>query len=101
MRQRSLSFAVRTEWFKEVIFCRILLSKCLKSSKGQKNPISGEAISNELGITRSAVWKNIQELRAMGYDIFSSQKEGYKLTRTSNQLLPYEIHKKLKTAVYR
>ena len=60
-------------------------------------PISGEAISNELGITRSAVWKHIQELRAMGYDIFSSQKEGYKLTHTSNKLLPYEIHKKLKT----
>ncbi len=62
-----------------------------------KAPISGEAISNELGITRSAVWKHIQELRAMGYDIFSSQKEGYKLTHTSNKLLPYEIHKKLKT----
>lgn len=62
-----------------------------------KTPISGEAISNELGITRSAVWKHIQELRAMGYDIFSSQKEGYKLTHTSNKLLPYEIHKKLKT----
>lgn len=60
-------------------------------------PISGEAISNELGISRSAVWKHIQELRAMGYDIFSSQKEGYKLTHTSNKLLPYEIHKKLKT----
>jgi BirA family biotin operon repressor/biotin-[acetyl-CoA-carboxylase] ligase len=62
-----------------------------------KTPVSGEAISNELGITRSAVWKHIQELRAMGYDIFSSQKEGYKLTHTSNKLLPYEIHKKLKT----
>ena len=62
-----------------------------------KTPVSGEVISNELGISRSAVWKHIQELRAMGYDIFSSQKEGYKLTQTSNKLLPYEIHKKLKT----
>jgi BirA family biotin operon repressor/biotin-[acetyl-CoA-carboxylase] ligase len=33
----------------------------------------------------------------MGYDISSSQKEGYRLTRTSNKLLPYEIHKKLQT----
>ncbi len=39
-------------------------------------PISGEAVSNELGITRSAVWKHINELRMMGYDIESSQKEG-------------------------
>lgn len=60
-------------------------------------PLSGETISNELKITRSAVWKHINELRTMGYDISSSQKEGYRLTRTSNKLLPYEIHKKLTT----
>jgi BirA family biotin operon repressor/biotin-[acetyl-CoA-carboxylase] ligase len=71
--------------------------KVLEIIEKSNTPISGEAISNELGITRSAVWKHIQELRAMGYDIFSSQKEGYKLTHTSNKLLPYEIHKKLKT----
>jgi BirA family biotin operon repressor/biotin-[acetyl-CoA-carboxylase] ligase len=71
--------------------------KVLEILERSEIPISGEAISNELGITRSAVWKHIQELRAMGYDIFSSQKEGYKITRTSNKLLPYEIHKKLKT----
>jgi BirA family biotin operon repressor/biotin-[acetyl-CoA-carboxylase] ligase len=62
-------------------------------------PVSGETMSNELGITRSAVWKNIKELLTMGYDISSSQKEGYKLTHKSNKLLPYEIHKKLKTQV--
>ena len=71
--------------------------KVLEILERAETPVSGETISNELGITRSAVWKHIQELRAMGYDIFSSQKEGYKLMRTSNKLLPYEIHKKLKT----
>jgi BirA family biotin operon repressor/biotin-[acetyl-CoA-carboxylase] ligase len=71
--------------------------KVLEILERTETPVSGETISNELGITRSAVWKHIQELRSMGYDIFSSQKEGYKLTRTSNKLLPYEIHKKLKT----
>jgi BirA family biotin operon repressor/biotin-[acetyl-CoA-carboxylase] ligase len=71
--------------------------KVLEILERSKTAISGEAISNELGITRSAVWKHIQELRGMGYDIFSSQKEGYKLAHTSNKLLPYEIHKKLKT----
>ncbi len=71
--------------------------KVLEILERSETPISGEAISNELRISRSAVWKHIQELRTMGYDIFSSQKDGYKLTRTSNKLLPYEIHKKLKT----
>jgi BirA family biotin operon repressor/biotin-[acetyl-CoA-carboxylase] ligase len=59
--------------------------------------VSGEKISEELGITRSAVWKHINELRAMGYDISSSQKEGYLLTHTSDRLLPYEVHRKLHT----
>ena len=62
-------------------------------------PISGEAISVKLGITRSAVWKNINELRDMGYDITSSQKEGYLLTKTSNRLLPHEVYKKLRTTL--
>jgi len=60
-------------------------------------PLSGEIISARLGITRAGVWKHINELRAMGYDISSSQKEGYRLIRTSTQLLPYEVQKKLKT----
>ncbi len=71
--------------------------KVLEILERAQTPLSGETISNELGITRSAVWKHINELRIMGYDISSSQKEGYRLTHTSNKLLPYEIHKKLKT----
>jgi BirA family biotin operon repressor/biotin-[acetyl-CoA-carboxylase] ligase len=71
--------------------------KVLEILERSDTPLSGETISNELGITRSAVWKHIKELRGMGYDIISSQKEGYKLKATSNKLLPYEVHKKLKT----
>jgi BirA family biotin operon repressor/biotin-[acetyl-CoA-carboxylase] ligase len=71
--------------------------KVLEILERSDTPLSGEIISNELGITRSAVWKHIKELRGMGYDIISSQKEGYKLKATSNKLLPYEVHKKLKT----
>ena len=71
--------------------------KVLEILERAEGPLSGETISNELGITRSAVWKHINELRMMGYDISSSQKAGYRLTHTSNKLLPYEIHKKLQT----
>jgi BirA family biotin operon repressor/biotin-[acetyl-CoA-carboxylase] ligase len=71
--------------------------KVLEILEKSQTPLSGEIISNELKISRSAVWKHINELRIMGYDISSSQKEGYKLTRTSSKLLPYEIHKKLRT----
>lgn len=60
-------------------------------------PISGETISDRLGISRSAVWKHVRELITMGYEISASQKEGYHLTRTSGKLLPYELHKRIRT----
>jgi BirA family biotin operon repressor/biotin-[acetyl-CoA-carboxylase] ligase len=71
--------------------------KVLEVLEQADRPLSGETISTNLGITRAAVWKHINELRAMGYDISSSQKEGYRLTKTSSKLLPYEVHKKLQT----
>jgi BirA family biotin operon repressor/biotin-[acetyl-CoA-carboxylase] ligase len=71
--------------------------KVLEVLEKADHPLSGEIISTTMGITRAAVWKHINELRAMGYDISSSQKEGYRLKRTSIKLLPYEVHKKLKT----
>ncbi|OPX67052.1 MAG: putative biotin ligase [Methanoregulaceae archaeon PtaB.Bin056] len=61
-------------------------------------PVSGEAISNTLGISRSAVWKHIKELIDMGYEITASHREGYRLKKSSNRLLPYEVHKKLRTS---
>lgn len=73
--------------------------KILEILERSKEYVPGETISNQLGITRSAVWKNIKELKLMGYDIRSSQKEGYKLVHSSSKLLPYEVHKKLQTAV--
>jgi BirA family biotin operon repressor/biotin-[acetyl-CoA-carboxylase] ligase len=71
--------------------------KVLEVLEQADSPISGEIISTKIGITRAAVWKHINELRAMGYDISSSQKEGYRLKKTSSKLLPYEVLKKLKT----
>jgi len=62
-----------------------------------EGPVSGEYISNILSISRSAVWKHVKELRAIGYDISASQTEGYQLTKKSNRLLPYEVHKNLRT----
>ncbi len=69
----------------------------LKVLERAGGPISGEAIAEQLGITRSAVWKQVRELRKMGYNISSSRTEGYCLVSTTSRLLPYEIHKKLRT----
>lgn len=41
--------------------------------------VSGEKISAELGITRAAVWKRVEALRAQGYAIESAGRRGYRL----------------------
>ncbi|WOF16055.1 biotin--[acetyl-CoA-carboxylase] ligase [Methanoplanus sp. FWC-SCC4] len=71
--------------------------KILKILEEKKSPVSGEEISNILGITRSAVWKQINELKNMGYEINSSRTEGYELIEKTTKLLPYEINRYLKT----
>jgi BirA family biotin operon repressor/biotin-[acetyl-CoA-carboxylase] ligase len=62
-------------------------------------PVSGEVLAERLGVSRAAVWKQIQELREQGYDILASQKDGYTLVQSSGRLLPYQVKKHLKTRV--
>ncbi|SCI31189.1 MULTISPECIES: biotin--[acetyl-CoA-carboxylase] ligase [unclassified Romboutsia] len=52
-----------------------------------KEFISGEEISKQLGISRSAVWKHIKSLKAEGYDIESINKKGYRLKEKPKDLL--------------
>jgi BirA family biotin operon repressor/biotin-[acetyl-CoA-carboxylase] ligase len=73
--------------------------KVLEVLESKDEPVSGEHISRMLGISRSAVWKHVKELNSMGYEISASRKEGYRLTRKSNRLLPYEVHKHLRTSI--
>ena len=40
--------------------------------------ISGEELSRQLGITRAAVWKNMELLREEGYTIESVTRKGYR-----------------------
>ncbi|MBR1368358.1 biotin--acetyl-CoA-carboxylase ligase [Methanocalculus chunghsingensis] len=69
----------------------------LKILDRESGKISGEKISEELGISRSAVWKHIEELRDLGYEIEATQKEGYHVTKRTTRLLPYEIKRHLRT----
>lgn len=60
---------------------------------------SGEEISQKLGVTRTAVWKAINKLKAEGYEIHSSTKKGYKLIETPNIITPSEVSEGLNTKV--
>ena len=40
-------------------------------------PVSGEQMCKTLGLTRAAVWKAIEALRADGYEIEAATRRGY------------------------
>ena len=61
--------------------------------------LSGQDLSDVLRISRVAVWKHIKKIQTLGYTVESKQKEGYKLTKNSDLLLPWEIISGLETKV--
>lgn len=60
--------------------------------------VSGEALSATLGISRAAVWKHVEALRAAGYRIESHRARGYTLSAGPDRMLPAEIERHLETA---
>lgn len=59
--------------------------------------ISGQKLSEELGCTRAAVWKQMEELRKDGYIFQAKARCGYKLVQVPNLLTKNEISPLLKT----
>lgn len=64
-------------------------------------PLSGEALAGLLGLSRAAVWKRINRLKALGYSIEGSPRRGYLLLGLPDKLLPGEIIQGLKTRYLR
>ena len=69
----------------------------LKKANGY---ISGEEISRTLNISRAAIWKYIQELRAAGYEIVAVPHLGYRLESSPDKLFPHEIRFDLGTKIF-
>lgn len=59
--------------------------------------LSGQEMSETLGISRTAVWKHIRALQQEGYLIEAVHRKGYRLLRQQDTLLPPEIHEHRKT----
>lgn len=74
---------------------RSAILELLRSTGGTY--LSGEEIAGRLGVSRTAVWKHIKELREMGYAIISQAKRGYSLLETPDLLLPEEVQNGLQT----
>ncbi len=67
--------------------------------KQQHGWISGEVISQQMGITRSAVWKCMKALKEQGYHIESVTNKGYRLVSSPDVLTWGEIHPFLETRI--
>lgn len=65
--------------------------------KSGERPLSGEEISRQLEVSRTAIWKHIQTLKNEGYDIESVPKKGYILKESPNRLFPQEVLSRLQT----
>ena len=53
--------------------------KILALLRTSSDYISGQAICEKLGVSRTAVWKNINALKAEGYIIDAVNNKGYRL----------------------
>ncbi len=74
--------------------------RVLKLLKHTNGYLSGEAIAQHLNISRSAVWKKIEKLRAQGFSIDAQPKLGYCIRALTDKLLPLEIKDGLDTTVF-
>ena len=78
----------------------IMRAKILEMLRGAGDGyISGEEMAEKLGVTRTAIWKHIQELRGSGYEISSHSRNGYMLKHSPDSLLASEIGHGLGTEI--
>ncbi|HEY5523614.1 MAG TPA: biotin--[acetyl-CoA-carboxylase] ligase [Desulfuromonadaceae bacterium] len=63
----------------------------LRLFRSEKGYISGEHLSRELGVSRTAVWKHISSLRKDGYLIEAVPSRGYRLVSSPEIIDPHEL----------
>lgn len=62
--------------------------------------LSGEEISNRLSISRTAVWKQINQLRELGYEFEAVSRKGYRLIYKPDSYNQEDILQHVKTTVF-
>jgi BirA family biotin operon repressor/biotin-[acetyl-CoA-carboxylase] ligase len=56
-----------------------------------ENWMSGQVLSNQLGVSRTAIWKQIEALRAAGYTLEAKTRHGYRLVASPDSVTPDEV----------
>lgn len=66
-------------------------TRVLMELKGADSYVSGQDLCERWGVSRTAVWKVINQLKSEGYEIDSVTNKGYKLTKLPDILSKSEI----------
>jgi BirA family transcriptional regulator, biotin operon repressor / biotin---[acetyl-CoA-carboxylase] ligase len=62
-------------------------------------PISGQSLARRFSVSRTAIWKAINELKAQGFDIRAATNRGYQLARDDDHLSASAIEQLLNEAL--
>ncbi len=76
------------------------VGEVLKFLRLKDEYVSGDYISARLHVSRTAIWKYINQLERYGYGIDKSKGKGYKLSYTPDKLYPWEVGRFLDTTVF-
>jgi BirA family transcriptional regulator, biotin operon repressor / biotin---[acetyl-CoA-carboxylase] ligase len=60
-------------------------------AEGGTDFISGVTLSDKLGLSRTAVWKHVETLRRLGYEIEAQPSRGYRLLQVPDRLTSLEL----------
>lgn len=71
--------------------------RILQFLRANMDYVSGQEICDQLGVSRTAIWKNIRALKADGYVIDSVNNRGYRLLSEPDRIFESDIRKYLKT----
>jgi BirA family biotin operon repressor/biotin-[acetyl-CoA-carboxylase] ligase len=64
--------------------------RILRLLQEKKGIVSGEKLSAKLKVSRVSIWKHINKLQQLGYDIIATSN-GYQLLRSPDALFPWEF----------
>ena len=70
------------------------LLKILREAEGY---VSGQQLCSYFGVSRTAVWKVMQQLKEEGYEIEAVKNRGYRIVRTPDAVTAEEIKSRLHT----
>jgi BirA family biotin operon repressor/biotin-[acetyl-CoA-carboxylase] ligase len=82
------------------IFCKVsdmYKNEILRMLRSSGSYVSGQELCRELGISRTAVWKNIRQLEEDGYEIEASAGKGYRITGFPDTIAEEEVASILQT----